>query len=86
MGLELYFSPRSLLEASFDFFLFKEGFNSLKITAKNIAVKYHLEICGKADIKRDLGIPIWKAYDKETCSLLTWHAFLFLVPPTAVFL
>lgn len=56
---------------------FFKGFNSLKIPAKNTAVKYHLEICGKPDIKRNLGIPIWKAYDKETCSLLTWHAFFF---------
>lgn len=54
---------------------FKGGFNSLKMPAKNLTVKYYLEICGKPDTKRDLGIPMWKAYDKETCSLLTWHAF-----------
>lgn len=54
---------------------FKGGFNSLKILAKNLVVKYYLEICGKPDIKKDLGILIWKAYDRETCSLLTWHAF-----------
>lgn len=65
---------------------FKERFNSSKIPAKNIAVKYHLEICGKLDIKQGLGIPIAKHMARKHALCSPGMPFLFLVPQTPVFL